>query len=173
MLIAILSGAPTWVWFLLVALVALGLSQTLPRSVTLRRAAIVPIVLVAFSLYGVTSSFGRQGTAVAAWAVALVIGASLAMAAGAWSGIAWSAQEQRLKVPGSWWPMVLILGLFITKFAVGVMLAMQPARAHEPLFAALAGSIYGAFSGVFLSRGLAMWKVAHASLARAMQGQLA
>jgi len=165
----ILLGAPGWVWPLLAVLMALGISQTLPRTVTLRRATIVPIALILFSLFGVTSTFRGQPGAIAAWAVSLALVAALAIAAGAWSGIGWQAESQRLEVPGSWWPMVLILGLFITKFAVGVTLAIQPVHAHDPLFATIVGAVYGVFSGMFFSRGLAMWKVAHASLTRLAQ----
>jgi hypothetical protein len=169
MFTAILLGAPKWVWPLLVALIALGISQSLPRTLTLRRATLVPVALVGFSLYGVSSTFGGQDAALLAWALAIVLVAVLALAAGAWSGIAWLADERRLRVPGSWWPMLLIVGLFVTKFAVGVALAMQPAHAHDPVFSATVGAVYGAFSGMFLSRGLAMWRVAHASLTRLAQ----
>jgi len=169
MFTAILQGAPTWVWFLLAALIALGLSQSFPRTMTVRRATIVPVVLVVFSLVGVTSTFRGDALAVVAWAVALAAVASLSVGLGVWRGIAWSDATQQLKVPGSWWPLVLIVGLFITKFAVGATLAIQPAHAHEPMFAATVGAVYGAFSGMFFSRGLAMWKVAHASLTRLSQ----
>ncbi|MBW8829673.1 MAG: hypothetical protein JF606_09630 [Burkholderiales bacterium] len=164
MLTQIIQHAPTWVWALLAGLIALGISQTFPRSMTIRRATIIPVAMVALSVFGVTSVFGAHAVATAAWAVALATAVALSAAVGAWRGIAWSAQDQRLQVPGSWWPLMLILGIFTTKFGVGATIAMHPALAHDPLFGAVAGLAYGSFAGVFLSRGVAMWKVAHEAL---------
>src|SRR5204863_1364809 len=101
----------------------------------LRRATIVPVALIVFSLSGVATTFRGQGIAIVAWALSVAVAAWLAAAAGAWRGIAWLPQQQRLLVPGSWWPMALILSLFITKFAVGITLAMQPSLARDALFA--------------------------------------
>jgi hypothetical protein len=157
-------AAPPWVWGLLAALIALGVSQSLPRAVSLRRAAAVPVAMVLLSLYGVATGFASQPLALAAWAAGLAGALWAARATGAWPGIRWSAGERRVLVPGSWWPMLLMLAIFGTKFAVGVMLARQVAVAQEPLFAVAVGLAYGGFSGVFLARGLAMWKVARSGL---------
>jgi hypothetical protein len=60
--------------------------------------------------------------------------------------------------------LVVIFTIFVTKFAVGAMLAMQPFVAHDPRFAAVIGLIYGGLSGMFFSRAVAMWKTAHRAL---------
>lgn len=164
MLLTVIQYAPTWVWFLLAGLVALGLSQVRDRSVGLTRAGIIPVVMVVMSFMGVTSVFGYQPLALLAWAKGLMVGAALTRIVGAWRGIEWSAQTQRLHVPGSWWPMAIILAIFVTKFAVGANVAMHPELRNDTLFAVLVGLAYGGFSGVFFGRGLAMWKVAHKAL---------
>ena len=167
MFTAILLATPTWVWALLAALVALGVSQSLARSMTLRRATIVPAVLVVLSAYGVMSTFGAQALAILAWAAGLAVAVGVAGAAGAWRGIAWSSREQRLQVPGSWWPMALIMALFAIKYGVGVTLAIQHGLVHDTVFASLVALAYGSFSGLSLSRGVAMWKAARGGLSRA------
>ncbi|HJV59535.1 MAG TPA: DUF6622 family protein [Albitalea sp.] len=160
MLIDILRGAPTWVWGLLVALLALGASQSVPRSLSLRRATAVPAILVMLSFYGVASTFGAHGLALAGWVAGLASVVLLALATNAWSGATWLEQERRVRVPGSWWPMLLIVALFTIKFGVGATLALHPERRADPMFEAFVGLAYGAFSGLFASRGLALWKVA-------------
>ena len=45
-------------------------------------------------------------------------------------------------------------GLFFLKFGVGVAVAINPARVSEVAFAGLVGLVYGAFSGIFLARGV-------------------
>jgi len=164
MFIAILQNTPTWVWGLLAALIALGLSQAFPRSITLRRAVIMPMAMVGLSLYGVTSVFGAQPLPLLLWAAGLATTATLMLNLGAGRGVSWSAAERLLRVPGSWWPMATILALFVTKFAVGVTLAMHPSFAHDAAFATGVSLLYGSFSGVFFGRGAAMWKVAHRAL---------
>jgi hypothetical protein len=165
MLLVILQNAPTWVWFLLAGLIVLGLSQARDRSMTLARAGIVPIVMVVLSFKGVSSVFGYQPLALLAWAKGLAIATSLMLVFRASLGISWSASEQRLRVAGSWWPLAVILAIFATKFAVGASVAMNPSLVGDTLFAALVGLAYGAFSGVFFGRAVAMWKVAHQALA--------
>src|SRR5205814_4572450 len=78
MFTAILLGAPTWVWPLLAALIALGVSQAFPRTMTLRRATIVPVALIVFSLSGVATTFRGQGIAIVAWALSVAVAAWLA-----------------------------------------------------------------------------------------------
>jgi len=165
MFTAILLAAPRWVWFLLVALIGLGVLQSFPRAMTLRRATIVPLALVAYSLFGVASAFAGQAEAIAGWALGLGAVTLTAVAVGAWPGMVWSQADQHLRVPGSWWPMVVILGIFVAKFAVGVMLAMEPSLRYDVRFASVVGLAYGCLSGVFFSRAVAMWRTAHRALA--------
>ena len=67
MIMHILAGTPKWVFVLFFALLWLGLQQLLPRSVSLSRATIVPVVMTGLSLYGVTSAFGDSGQALLSW----------------------------------------------------------------------------------------------------------
>ena len=160
MLIQIVQHTPTWVWGLLTALVALGLSQTLPRQMTTRRATVLPVVLLALSLAGVTSTFPRQAMPLLAWAtgvaLAVAVGRSLVNSRGA----RWDPANERFHVPGSWLPLVLIMGLFLTKYGVGVALAMHPALAGDLGFDVMVGLAYGVFSGLFLARALTLWQLA-------------
>jgi hypothetical protein len=160
MLIGILQNTPHWVWWLLAGLISLGVSQTRPRQRTLRAATAMPLAMAALSLYGVASVFAHQSIALVAWAAAMLGALWMAQAAGVGSKVRWLAAEQRLLVPGSWVPLMLILGLFIIKFGANVMLAMHPDLNVDKLFAASVSFAYGAFSGIFVARGLAMWRVA-------------
>jgi hypothetical protein len=164
MILALIQHTPHWVWFVLATLIVVGVLQSFPRRRSLRRAVLFPIVMIALSFYGVTSVFPTQPAALAAWAAGVGAALAGASAIGAWSGIRWSAPSERLIVPGSWAPLAFMLGIFFLKFGVGVTLATQPELAHDALFATAIGFCYGSFSGVFLSRAVAMWKVAHAAL---------
>ena len=167
MLLQIVTHTPPWVWVLLAVLVALGLSQAMPRRMTLRRLAVLPLVLLALSLSGVVTTFPGAAAPLLAWLVgvsaALAIGRPIVGARGA----RWDAESASLHVPGSWLPMVLILSLFLAKYAVGVALAMQPSLARQPGFDIGVGLAYGGFSGLFLARAAALWRLARRPLVAA------
>jgi hypothetical protein len=163
MLLPILQHVPRWVWMLLAVLIALGISQSYTRHRTLRSATLVPVIMIILSFAGVVSTFA-QPVALGTWAVGVACALVLSNAVGAWRNIAWSEQDQRLVVPGSWIPLMLILGLFVLKFSVGVALAMNHELLSNAVFALAVSFAYGAFSGMFFSRGVAMWKAAHRAL---------
>ncbi len=64
----ILAHTPVWVWPLLAALLVLGALQARARQVTLLRATLLPVAMLALSLWGVISVFASAST-LAAWAV--------------------------------------------------------------------------------------------------------
>ncbi len=156
MFIAIVQHTPVWIWGLLAGLVALGLSQTRRREMSLTRVTILPLVMVALSLSGVFGAFGPSAVALGGWAAglgaALAFGRRLVAARGA----SFSEPTATIHVPGSWLPLVLIVALFAIKYGVGVSLAMHPALATDMPFAAAISLAYGCFSGLFLAQGLAL-----------------
>lgn len=163
---SLLQHAPHWVWGALAALIVSGVRQSLPRRRSVRSATSLPLLVAALSLCGVASDFAHQPLALAAWVLGAAVLFALAARRGAWRGVRWSAADDSLIVPGSWLPLALYLGLFGVKFAVGATLALHPARGEDAAFACMTGLVYGAFSGFFLARGYAMWRIAHEVLMR-------
>lgn len=164
MFIATLQHTPTWVYGLLFALIALGVSQSFPRTVTLRRSAVLPLALVGVSLMGVVGTFDHQPLALLAWASALAATVAALHGRVDTSAVRFSAVTQRFQLPGSWVPLALMLGLFAVKFGTGVTLANQPELRDSTGFALAASAAYGMFSGVFLGRAMALWTLARRTL---------
>lgn len=160
MFTAILQQTPHWVWGILAALTVMGFRQTLPRRRSLRSGTALPLVMVLLSLYGIASAFSRQPLAMLAWVGGGVLTLWLAQALRVWSGIRWLPQERSVLMPGSWLPLVLLLGLFSVKFGVAIALSTTPSLAIDAGFGGFAGLVYGGFSGLFLARALAVWRVA-------------
>jgi hypothetical protein len=150
----ILTHTPIWVWIVLAVLVKLGLSQTKPHDVSLVRVTILPLVMLALSASGVLSAFGYFPVALGGWAAGVGIALIFARNAIAVRGATWSTETQKLHLPGNWVPLALMMGIFATKFLAGISLAMEPALATHVVFAGLCSLAYGAFSGLFLGRGL-------------------
>lgn len=162
---AILGRTPGWVWGLLAALLWLGASQLRPRTAGLWRTALMPLALTSLSVHGLVAAFGSAGHAAMAlvtWAA--VAGATTALALRlrpcAATGTAYEARARRFQIPGSPLPLALILGVFLTRYLVGVELALQPALAREPGFALQIGVLYGAFTGIVMARLVRLWQLA-------------
>ena len=162
MLEPILKHTPTWVWALLAALIALGLSQARKRSASLARIAITPVAMTALSIWGTVAAFGGSpqfGQAFMAWSA--MAAASLAAVApfSPPAGTRYDPATRSFTLPGSWIPMLLIVGVFLTKYVVGVELALQPPLAHDGTYMLAVATIYGVFSGIFIGRTARLWRL--------------
>ena len=159
MFIQIITRTPIWVWAILILLLWVGLKQTLPRNVSLRRITVLPLVMVGLSLAGVFSAFGSSMNALLAWGAGAAIAAAVVMQRNLPQATQYNGWTQQFQLPGSWTPLVLMMGIFITKYAAGVALAMQPDLAGNALFSQSVGALYGGFSGVFAARAARLWRL--------------
>lgn len=162
MFIQIITHTPLWVWAILVALLCVGLRQTLPRSVGLRRITVIPLVMVGLSLAGMFTGFGAGNHAPLAWGLAAAVAGTVVMTRNLPQGSHYNAWTESFQIPGSWTPLVLMMGIFVTKYAVGVTLVMHPDLARDALFSQSVGALYGTFSGVFVARAARLWRLASA-----------
>src|SRR5947209_5815275 len=120
---AVLRGTPTWVWALLAALVALGVSQARDREASLLRVSVMPVVMTAFSLFGMVSAFGKSpmfGDAMLMWMLAAAVTFALVGATRGSPRTEYHAATRTFFLPGSWAPLALILGIFLTRYVVNV-----------------------------------------------------
>lgn len=159
----ILASTPTWVWGLLAALLALGLSQLRDRRMSLLRVALMPLAMGIFAIWGMVSSFGVSSQLVwvlTAWLGAAATIATLIGIGNPPAGTRYDDASRSFAQPGSFVPLVLILGIFLTKYAVGVELALQPRLAHDFEFAVAIAAVYGVFNGFFTGRALRLLRLA-------------
>jgi hypothetical protein len=132
-----LQHIPTWVFGLFATLVALGVSMSFPRTVSLRRSLMWPLALPAWAAGLATAWLALQGRVDT-------------------SAVRFSTGTPRFHAPGSWVPLLLMMALFSLKFGVGVALATQPEFRQSTGLAVAASTAYGLFSGLFLGRALAL-----------------
>jgi uncharacterized membrane protein len=163
----ILKNTPLYVWGILAGLLVLGATQVRDRSASLLRVSAMPLAMTAFSAWGLASAFG--GSPLWAPVLALWLGTAAAvLAATAWgrANATYDAAARRYALPGSWAPLALIVGIFLTKYAVGVELALQPGQIAQPGFALPVAALYGVFSGLFVGRAARLWRLAWRPAAR-------
>lgn len=160
LLLETLKRTPSWVFVLFFALVALGYFQSRDRTISRGRVAIFPLAMIALSFYGVLSAFGNVPASLALWGLGVSLAAGLGVRLGAPQGVIFHAQSRSFFVPGSWLPMVLMMAIFFTKYAVAVILARHLPLADEGAFVVSVSLCYGLFSGVFLARAMVIWQAA-------------
>ena len=165
MIAQILINTPLWVWGLLAALLALGWSQTRSRSVRLARITLLPLGLGALSLYGTISAFGASPTVLGSWLATAILLVLVVTQLPLPAGTRYDTATRQCQLPGSWVPMTLIMGIFLTKYAVGVSLVMHPELKVHANFSLAIGTLYGVFSGIFAGRAIRLWRLALRPLA--------
>lgn len=162
MLTLIISHTPTWVFALFAALLALGLSQLRTRTASRARVTAMPVAMLVLAVTGVVSAFGlgRDGLlALLVWATgAVLVGRRVASLQNP-AGTGYDPVLKQFALPGSAVPLVLIMGIFCTKYAVGVTLGFHPELAQHEAFALGVSGLYGVFSGIFAARALRLWRL--------------
>ncbi len=156
MLIQILMHTPLWVWALLTALLALGLWQRRQRHVRRGQLLALPLTMLALGLWSMAPGFVAQPLVAGAWLLALLAAAQVGRRLPTPAAARWLAAEQRLHLPGSWVPLVIILCIFSLRYATGVSLALHPewrSMLSVQLPLALA---FGSLSGLFMGRALGL-----------------
>ena len=161
MLAQILTHTPKWVFVLLIALVWFGFKQSMPNRVTLRRAVLLPTALIALSLYGTSSAFAATPMAIGVWLFSVIASITLVLQSPQPVDIQYDASKQVFHLPGSWAPLALYMGIFLTKYVVGASIAMKPELAQELGFALAFSALYGIFAGALFSRAIRLIRLAY------------
>ncbi len=163
-----LQATPAWVFVLLAVLSALGVRQLRPSARPLWRATLLPGGLSALSLYGMTVVHHGQPAAWAVWSAAALAAAAAVLSRPAPAGTRFDPVDAVFHLPGSVLPLLTMLGIFCTKYTVAVVLAVQPAMARDPAFAAASSLLYGLFAGASAGRALRLvrlWQSARGAAA--------
>ena len=165
MIINIFSHTPVWVWGLLAALMVLGFSQTHQRDVAPWRLLMLPLVLLGLGLWSMAPGFIAMPLTAFAWLAALGTGVALQAGLSAPIGTTWLPAAQRLRLPGSWMPLLLILIVFVVRYGANVGMAFNPGWRYAPELLLPLALLYGGVSGLFLGRALALLKLTRAPAA--------
>lgn len=158
-MIQIFTHTPLWVWGLLLALSILGLSQTRNRQVSLTRLTILPVAMLALSLNSLIATFGTQAWVFCAWLLAGTLCCLFVVRTPLPAGTVYRAETRQIAIPGSYLPLFLIWGIFLTKYVVAIAVAMSPNLKHDVGFSLILATVFGSFSGIFLGRTVRLWRL--------------
>jgi uncharacterized membrane protein len=147
------NGAPVWVWPLLGALVALGISRMREREMPVWRLLLLPAILVSVSV--LTALFGGLNAAA-------LLALSAGMALGAMVGW-WTMRDvevhrlagNRVRVRGESVSLMAILAIFASRFAAGMLEATGSSVPELPGMAELFVLIPVFLAALMAARALA------------------
>ena len=152
----VLKNTPLWVWAILVALIVLGVNQLRTRVVSRYSVLIAPVV---FLFVGLMAA-GRGPVGFSAWTLTLIATAALTFFL--WQptgGARYDVSTDRLNLPGSVIPMLLMLAIFLLNYAINVALAINPAWRSEMSWQVGPAIILGALSGIFIGRATTLFRM--------------
>ena len=159
MITTIIMNTPSWVFGILVMLVVFGLMQTHTRQVPIRVALFIPVVMLILSINGVIGSIGWQLPALSLWLLGITIVTFIYVKFFSQNLAIYDVTTKKLKIRGSWSPLFIILGIFLTRYTLGVATAMNFDIVHDIYFPLILSLILGSASGFFLARGIVYLRV--------------
>ncbi len=116
----IVSGAPWWVYVLLIYLLSIGIKSTKPRTVSIQRIILLPLVFVAWALYDLYDKLALGFVSlIPVWIVFLALGAYLGLKEVHSWRISVDHRKGEVTIPGNYSTLVLILLIFVLKFFWG------------------------------------------------------
>lgn len=144
----IFTGAPIWVWPLLLLLLLLGLRASRTQEVLIPAYFAIPII----ALTNLPTLAALPALALMAWGLAYLCGAVL----GYRLQVRWILWRQglRARLQGEWLSLAVMMVLFWANFINGVLGAVAPALAETQSYTVMLALILGSASGSFLGRPL-------------------
>ncbi|UTH72617.1 DUF6622 family protein [Chromobacterium sp. IIBBL 290-4] len=158
MLLGIVRHTPWPVFVLFFVLLSLGRKQMETRQLSRGRLLLLPLAMLGLSAYGVLTEFGPAVLPVAGWLVGLALALAIA---GPWivpAGVRYLSESRSYEVPGSGLPLILMMAIFFTHYAVAVAMAMRLPLTSGSVFPGLIGLAYGVLSGLVAARAQAIFR---------------
>lgn len=162
-LLDIIKHTPKWVFGLMVILIVFGVIQSRTRKVSAILAVSLPLFMLFLSFNGVVSNLGWKGTVLASWIVGLLAASYLFLKLMNRNKVKWDIESGKYHLQGSWTPLMIFMGIFFTRYALGVAIAMDADILRQPFTPSLVSVVLGALSGFFVARIMIYWQVKKAS----------
>ncbi|POW53551.1 hypothetical protein C3408_23320 [Candidatus Pantoea alvi] len=144
------KDTPVWVWVLLVFLIKRGITALSDREMRIERLFILPLIFLVWGVYSVVHETVETDASLALMLVGVILGIGIGWAL--WSSqprLRNGAEENVIIRAGTPLTLVLIVLLFIAKFALTASLALWPVLFHSLHYNLLFGLLSGVLDGIF------------------------
>jgi hypothetical protein len=152
----ILRQTPLWAWAILIALLAVGLSQCRDRVVKPFTVMMAPLI---FLVIGALAS-ARAGTTFAVWAVMLVIVATMtARRFPIPAGSRCDSNTGKLNLPGSVIPLLSMMTIFLINYVINVIFVMFPEVARRDDVRYGVAIVLACITGAYMGRAIRLLRL--------------
>jgi hypothetical protein len=151
-------NTPPWVWVLLAFLLFLGIRALRPSTAPLWRIAILPTVFCVWGLYGLFNLHSLTAERILPWVGAIAVGIIAGMRIAALQPIRADKTRGLVRAPGGPLTLILILGVFASKYVFGVLHAIRPDLFAQPQFWLAELLLSGVLTAMFAGRFIGLWR---------------
>ena len=145
------ARTPWWVFLIFALVTWMGIKALRTRVVALHKLAVAPVI---FAVWGVSSLFqflGPTPTVLTIFGIAVLVGAAIGWALSRLVSVRPVGGNQ-VEISGSPLTLILILIIFVSKYAIGFMVATNPQAAQSLGFVVFDAGVTGVVIGIFLGR---------------------
>jgi len=151
MLNNLLSHTPVYVWIILALIVARGMVALRDRETKIGKLFIIPAIMLPVALLDIARKFGLDGLPLAAWAAGVAAAMWLVWRLGG-TRVGAGSTPGSVRVRGSVMPLLLMLAIFVVKYATTVMLVVAPATLQGVVVTVAVCALLGGANGYFFGR---------------------
>jgi hypothetical protein len=142
----IVTGAPLWVWIVLIYLIYVGVKSMHNRFVYIPKLFLIPLFILIIKSQNILASVESFAIAV----FFIVIGSIVGICFSSKIPISFKKEEFKVVIPGSYFTIVFLMSAFFFKFAIGFFKATNPEKA--PSYELIDIIFSSLFSGYYLGR---------------------
>ncbi|MBX7067611.1 MAG: hypothetical protein K1X28_10315 [Parachlamydiales bacterium] len=145
-----LTNIPAWIFFLFVILVIIGMRAATPRTMSIYRLLVLPLIFMIWNLAWLFERVHEQFSLFPLWFLGIVGGSVL----GWQSVVSWKIKADRknktVTLPGTWSVLVLILLVFAVRSFFVYSYETHPKQVEE--YYIYDSLLSGIFTGIFIGR---------------------
>lgn len=133
-MLQILTKIPLSVWPLFAILLLGGLRAIKTRETPLAQLLLIPSIFFVLSMMSFFEKYATDPLSVLYWILCLAIGVFIGFLHMKDIKLEFDKKKKKIKVPGSWVPLMLSMTIFSSKFLIGIMSSLMPHLKGSILF---------------------------------------
>jgi len=149
-MLQIIAHTPIWVFFLLMTLLYLGYRQSKDREITAYPVFIMPVVFITL---GISGTLQQQWLCTTLFVISVAFGVTASLRTSSINRM-YKTPNKKLYIPGSWLPMICMVGIFIARYTFNVLAVTKPEQLASWSFIVPYAMSTGFFGGYFLARAI-------------------
>ncbi len=158
MFIEILQHTPLYIYWMFFSLLFVGLLQKKTRTLGIKRALGIPILLFFLSFYGFYIDFSLSFLSISFYLLSFSLMFLISQKYRTSSHIRFFKNDKTFIIEGSFIPLLVMMLVFFTKYFLAVVLIKNPSSFENIYFISIFSFAYGLFTSIFFLRFFILFK---------------